>query len=150
MTEAGVKANNFLNEIFDSSNLDLSSNFHEHESEYLFVIEGNDSSLLLAQGAELLDAFQHLLTQIYGHDLTDGKRFTCDAENYRATREAELKFMAKHAADRVRKSGSDFTFGPMNSLERRVIHMALSEEKDVVTESVGDGANRRLKVLLKK
>lgn len=150
MTETCVKANDFLNDIFRSSKLDLLSDFHESESECMFVIEGKDSSLLLANGAELLDSMQQLLTQVFGHDLSNEKRFTCDSENYRATREAELKVMAKHAADKVRQSGLDFTFGPMNSLERRVIHMTLSEQNDIATESVGEGANRRLKVVLKK
>jgi spoIIIJ-associated protein len=150
MTDTCIQANDFLNKIFDYSKLDLHSEIHDRDTECLFDIEGEDSSLLLAQGAELLDAFQHLLTQVFGHDLPEGKRFTCDAENYRATREAELRVMAKHAADKVRKTGLAFTFGPMNSLERRVIHMALSEEKDIFTESVGEGAGRRLKVVLKK
>lgn len=150
MNETSIKANDFLNQLFQTGKLDLHSEVSESESECLFAIEGDDSSLLLAQGAELLDAVQHLLTQTFGHDIPDGKRFTCDTENYRATREAELKFMAKHAADKVRQTGLNFTFGPMNSLERRIIHLTLSEEKDISTESIGEGANRRLRVVLNK
>jgi spoIIIJ-associated protein len=43
-----------------------------------------------------------------------------------------------------------FTFGPMNAVERRVIHLALADEKDILTESVGEGSARRLKVIMKK
>ncbi len=150
MSEISVQANEFLNQLFESSKLDLHSEVKQHDTESIFFIEGNDSDLLLAQGAEVLDALQHILTQSFGRDLHDGTRFTCDTENYRATREAELRVMAKHAANKVRQNGKEFLFGPMNAVERRIIHTVLSEEPDVFTESVGEGANRRLKVALKK
>jgi spoIIIJ-associated protein len=57
--------------------------------------------------------------------------------------------MARHAADQVRASGVAFTFGPMNSNERRVIHLALADENNLHTESIGEGAARRLKISLK-
>jgi len=150
MNETSIQANDFLNQIFETGKLDLYSEVAETNSETVFSIKGNDSDLLLSNGAEVLDALQHILTQSSERNLTEGKRFTCDAENYRATREAELRVMAKHAADKVRQSGRDFLFGPMNAVERRIIHTVLSEESDVFTESVGEGANRRLKVALKK
>ncbi|MBD0326792.1 MAG: hypothetical protein ICV68_10185, partial [Pyrinomonadaceae bacterium] len=73
----------------------------------------------------------------------------CDVQNFRATREAELRAMARHAAERVRTTRTPFTFGPMNSNERRIIHTSLAEEADLHTESIGEGSARRLKVSLK-
>jgi spoIIIJ-associated protein len=69
--------------------------------------------------------------------------------NFRARRVAELQAMAQLAAERVRTSGVAFTFGPMDASERRVIHLALAQETDLHTESVGEGNARRLKVSLK-
>ncbi len=57
--------------------------------------------------------------------------------------------MARHAAERVRTTHSPFTFGAMNSNERRIIHTSLAEEPDLQTESIGEGNARRLKVNLK-
>ena len=57
--------------------------------------------------------------------------------------------MARHAADRVRSTGLPFFFGPMSAGERRVIHLALADEDNLFTESVGEGNARRLKVSLK-
>jgi predicted RNA-binding protein Jag len=57
--------------------------------------------------------------------------------------------MARFAAQNVRKNGRPFTFGILNSTERRVIHLTLQEESDLVTESVGAGKDRRLQVRLK-
>ena len=61
---------------------------------------------------------------------------------------AELHAMARFAADQVRKNGRPFTFGVLNSTERRIIHMTLQKEEDLFTESVGDGRDRRLQVRL--
>ena len=150
MSETCIQANDFLNELFQRCKFDLHSEMRDSEMECLLMIEGKDTSLLLSEGAELLDAMQHITTLAFGHDLQEGKRFICDADNYRSTREAELKVMARHAAEQVRKAGVSFTFGPMNAVERRVIHLALADENDILTESVGEGSARRLKVILKK
>ena len=57
--------------------------------------------------------------------------------------------MARFAAQNVRKTGRAFTFGVLNSTERRVIHLTLQTEEDLATESVGNGRDRRLQVSLK-
>jgi spoIIIJ-associated protein len=146
MNEACQQAQEFLNAIFDSATLDLHAEIEEIESGCLLNIDGGDSSFLLNEGGELLEALQHLANQAFGRALPQGERIICDVENFRATREAELRAMARHAAERVRKTGISFTFGPMNSNERRVIHLSLAEEADLQTESVGEGSARRLKV----
>lgn len=146
MNEVCAQANDFLNAIFDSAHLNLRASAEEVEGGCLLNIEGADASLLLSEGGELLEALQHILNQVYGRQLPKDGRIICDVENFRATREAELRAMARHAAERVRSSGVPFTFGPMNPNERRVIHLTLASEADLHTESVGEGMARRLKV----
>lgn len=150
MNEACTPANDFLNDVFEGASFDLRSSVGEAESGCLLNIEGADASLLLNEGGELLEALQHLLNQVYGRVLPKGERIVCDVDNFRSTREAELRAMARHAAGRVRATGIAFTFGPMLPNERRVIHLSLAEEGDLHTESVGEGNARRLKVSLKK
>jgi spoIIIJ-associated protein len=149
MNEACQQAREFLNAIFESSKLDLRAEAQGAENSCVLNIDGADTSLLLNEGGELLEALQHLANQAFGRALPKDERIICDVENFRATREAELRAMARHAAQSVRKSGLAFTFGPMIANERRVIHLALSTEEDLHTESVGEGAARRLKVSLK-
>ena len=83
------------------------------------------------------------------YGLVEGRRFIVDADGYRSTRRSELQAMARFAAEQVRKSGRAFTFGVLNSTERRIIHMTLQLEEDLATESVGAGRDRRLQVSLK-
>lgn len=149
MNEVSNQARDFLNSIFDGAKLDLHASDEQAESGCLLNFDGGDTSFLLNEGGELLEALQHLANQAFGRSLPQGERIVCDVENFRATREAELRAMARHAAERVRKTGLPFDFGSMNSNERRVIHMTLAAEEDLQTESVGEGNQRRLRVSLK-
>ena len=150
MSELCIQAQDFLNAILAGAGFDLRARDEEQQSGGCFLnIDGNDSSLLLNESGELLETLQHLLNQAFGRSLTKDERIICDVQGFRATREAELRAMARHAAERVRSTGVAFTFGPMSGNERRVIHLALSTDDDLHTESIGEGFNRRLKVNLK-
>lgn len=146
MHETCNKAEQLANSIFEGSGFNLRASASESELGCLLAIEGSDSGLLLTQGGELLDALQQILNQALGRTLPKGQRIVCDANNYRAAREAELRAMAHHAARQVRTTSSAFVFGAMDSSERRVIHLVLADEQDLVTESVGEGNARRLRV----
>ena len=149
MNELCQQAEQLLNSIFESARFDVRAAASESDLGCTLSIEGADSGLLLNQGGELLDALQQILNQAYGRGLPKGQRIVCDANNYRAARELELHAMAEHAARQVRTTSSPFVFGPMDASERRVIHLSLAEEADLVTESIGEGHARRLRVALK-
>jgi len=149
MDETCTNAGDFLRSLFERSGLSLEVTVKETPTECLLDLSGADAELLQAEGAELLQAVQHLVTQAYGRKLSEGQRLFCDVEGFRATREAELRAMANLAADRVRTTGTPFVFGEMNSNERRIIHLTLAESDDLFTESVGEGADRKLRVVKK-
>ena len=149
MNEVCQQAEQLLNSIFESARFDVRAAASESDLGCTLSIEGPDCGLLLNQGGELLDALQQILNQAYGRGLPKGQRIVCDANNYRAARELELRAMAEHAARQVRTTSSPFVFGPMDASERRVIHLSLAEESDLVTESIGEGHARRLRVALK-
>ena len=149
MNESCSKSEQLLNSIFENAGFEVKASGSESELGCTLMIEGPDSGLLLTQGGELLDALQQILNQAYGRSLPKGQRIICDANNYRAARESELRAMAEHAARQVRSTSAAFVFGPMDSSERRVIHLALAEEADLATESIGEGNGRRLRVALK-
>jgi len=149
MNEVCQQAEQLLNSIFESARFDVHATASESDLGCTLSIEGADCGLLLNQGGELLDALQQILNQAYGRTLPRGQRIICDANNYRAARESELRAMAEHAARQVRTTSSAFVFGPMDASERRVIHLTLADEADLVTESIGEGHARRLRVSLK-
>src|SRR6266850_3507639 len=150
MEEACSAAGTFLESLFQGTGLNIRVAVNETPTECLLDLSGPDAELLQVEGGELLQSVQHLINQAFGRRLRDGQRLVCDVEGFRATREAELRAMAKLAADRVRGSGLPFVFGEMNSNERRIIHLTLAESADLHTESVGEGSDRKLRVSLKR
>lgn len=140
----------FLRSIIATAALALEVSAENSDEGCRLNIDGPDADLLISQGGELLEALQHLVNQVFIRELPRGQRVVCDAEGFRATREAELRAMANHAAERVRATGAPFMFGPMTANERRIIHLTLGDASDLSTESIGEGQARKLKVSLKK
>jgi spoIIIJ-associated protein len=148
MNQTCENAKDFITGLVGDLGLDLNVASNWTEEGCWIDLSGADAHFALAENGELLDAFEILLFQIYGRELDREHRFIVDAEGFRQTRKAELQAMARFAADQVRKNGRPFTFGVLNSTERRIIHMALQQEDDLFTESVGAGRDRRLQVRL--
>lgn len=148
MNEICENAKEFLAGLVKELKFDLTVSSEWTDEGCMLNLSGEDAHFALAENGELLDAFEVLLFQIYGRQLDREHRFIVDAEGFRQTRKAELHAMARFAAEQVRKNGRPFTFGVLNSTERRIIHMTLQLEDDLFTESVGDGRERRLQVRL--
>ena len=149
MQDTCSNAGSFLQSLFEGAGLNLEVSVKETPGECLLDLSGPDAELLQAEGGELLQALQHIVSQAFGRKLDDGQRLICDVEGFRATREAELRAMAKLAAKRVRSTGAPFVFGEMNSNERRIIHLTLAECDDLYTESVGEASDRKVRVAKK-
>ena len=148
MNEICENAKEFLSGLVTDLGFDLSVSGEWTDEGCVLNLSGEDAHFALAENGELLDAFEVLLFQIYGRELDREHRFVVDADGFRQSRKAELHAMARFAAEQVRKNGRPFTFGVLNSTERRIIHMTLQKEEDLFTESVGDGRDRRLQVRL--
>ncbi len=146
MSDVCERSEEFLEDLFDDMGLDLEPEAEWTDEGCYINLTGKDVELAVAENAELLDAVETLLFQMYGRELEREHRFVCDADGFRKTRKAELHAMARFAADQVRKSGRPFPFGVLTSTERRIIHMSLREADDLLTESVGAGRERRLQI----
>src|SRR4026208_2545827 len=149
MTEVSQQAAEFLKNVFEMSGLQLRVGVKQGIAGEVLDIEGHDAELLQAQTGELLEALQHLINQVFGRSLAGGERLVCDVHGFRATREAELQTMANFAANRVRQTGVAFTFEPMSANERRIIHLTLADSPDLSTESIGEGSERKLRIVRK-
>lgn len=150
MQEICENSEKFLNEINGDLGFDIKAKAEWSDEEGCLIdLSGEDVGIALSENGEMLDAFETLLFQLYGRELERNHRIICDADCFRQTRKSELAVMAKFAAKNVREKGIPFTFGVLNSTERRMIHLTLKDEEDLLTESVGEGRDRRLQVRLK-
>jgi spoIIIJ-associated protein len=107
---------------------------------------GPDVELLLSNRAELLLALEHVTMEMLRMPSEDHSRISFDANDYRLLRIEELRLSALAAAERVARTGVPFRFNPMNSRERRVIHIALRNETAIRSESGGTGPGRHVVV----
>ena len=148
MNQTCENAKDFLADVVSGLKFDMSVTAEWTDEGCWLNLSGEDAHFALAENGEMLDAFEVLLFQAFGRELDREHRFVVDADGFRQTRKAELHAMARFAADQVRKNGRPFTFGLLNSTERRIIHVTLQKEEDLFTESVGDGRDRRLQVRL--
>jgi len=149
MNETCEKARSLLSGLVSEMHFDLDVSAEWSDEGCVLNLSGRDAHFALAENGEMLDALEVVLFQAFGRELEREHRFVVDAEGFRQTRKSELHAMARFAGDQVRKNGRPFTFGVLNSTERRVIHLALQQEEDLFTESVGDGRYRRLQVRLR-
>jgi spoIIIJ-associated protein len=113
-------------------------------------IEGDDLGLLIGRRGETLQALQYLLNLMASRHLKQNVFFTVDVEGYRQRREGTLMQLARRTADQVKRTQRAITLDPMPANERRIIHLALSEDRYVATASVGEGDNRKVSISLRR
>ena len=118
----------------------------EETAEITVDISGPDSPLVLGRGAELLNSMEHLALKAIHLDHEDHDRLSFDCKNFKVMRRQELRLAADVAAERVRKTKMPYEFAPMNSRERRLVHLHLANETDLKTESSGEGPRRMVVV----
>jgi spoIIIJ-associated protein len=106
--------------------------------------------LLIGRRGETLAALQLLVSLIVGHRTRHRMRIIIDAENYRERREENLRSLALRVAQQVRNYRRSIALEAMPPHERRIVHIALSESKDISTESIGEGDARRVVISLKR
>jgi spoIIIJ-associated protein len=102
---------------------------------------GSDTPLLIARNGELLLAIEHVAAKILRLESEDHDRISFDAEGFKATRNRELDLIAELAIQKVRTTGKPFSFSPMTSRERRILHLSLAKS-GLPTASSGEGAGR--------
>lgn len=108
-------------------------------------IESEDAASLIGHRGEVMRSLQHLLRVMLVRSGTDVPVLV-DVEGYRERQQEQLKVNAQQKADQVARTGRLAMLPPMSSYERRLVHMALAERNDVVTESIGEGNGRRLMI----
>ncbi len=105
-------------------------------------LSGPDAELLLERDGETLRAMEHLAAKIVGLEPDEHDQISFDALGFKADRAADLRELAEQGATYVRDRERPFSFDPMSSRERRLLHLLLKKEVDLRTESSGEGGRR--------
>ncbi|MGH9605911.1 MAG: protein jag [Terracidiphilus sp.] len=117
------------------------------EARQIYVeLGGPDVPLAIQHNGELLRALETIAAQMLRLDQREHDLVSFDAANFKALRAQELRLSAETAAEKVRTSGVPYAFPPMNSRERRLLHIACRGLEGVETASSGEGQERFLVV----
>jgi spoIIIJ-associated protein len=120
------------------------------DEEMLFELIGDDVEPLLADKGEGLTGLEVLVGRIASKRVGRPVHPRLDAEGFRAQRKEALEELARTSADEVRRTRRPQLLPPLAPWERRLVHLALSEDPELETESEGDGFLKRVEVRFKR
>ena len=113
-------------------------------------IKGEDLGILIGRRGQTLACLQYMVRLIVGHQTKAWVPIVIDIEGYKQRRYQALQIFARRMAEQVKAKEEPFTLEPMSAYERRIIHLALADHPDVITESIGEGEARKVVILPKE
>lgn len=144
--EAALEATEWLLDLVD---LDVDPEIYLGEDRFEVELRGRDQARLTPDNGKVLSALEHLIPRVMRGVCGDTHPVRVDSENYQALREDRLRELAWDTADKVRREGQATILEAMDPADRRIVHIAVSDDPDVTTRSLGDGFFKRVKVLPK-
>jgi len=113
-------------------------------------VNGEDLGILIGRRGSTLAALQYMVNHMVSRQLKSKALVGVDVERYKRRREEALIGLAQRLADKVKASGRTITLEPMPANERRIVHLALASDPQVVTVSLGEGETRKVLISLKR
>jgi spoIIIJ-associated protein len=135
-----------VSSILDAMNFDARVEVYDAGGFIAVDVVSEDTALFIGQKGETIDALQYLVNVAAFKERSYFKRIVLDAEGYRQRRVEAIQGMAHRTARKAIRERRTIEMPPMNSSERRVVHLYLSDYPDVTTESEGTGDGRRVMV----
>ena len=115
-----------------------------------YHVESDENALLIGREGRTLVALQFMLRN-YLNTYVDGHLIiSLDIGSYHENRKKQLEILATKTAKEVAQTKIAVKLDPMNAYDRRIIHTKLSEWRDVITESEGEGEERALVIKPKR
>lgn len=140
-----------LTEIFDFIGVKPKINVWDGEEDIINVdIEGNDLNFLIGYRGESLDALQTLTGLIAYKQLGEWATLVIDINGYKKQKQEKIEQIARTYIDKARFLGKEIEMNPMSPAERRWVHSFVSTYDDVISESTGEGMDRRVVIKPKR
>jgi spoIIIJ-associated protein len=113
-------------------------------------VAGEDLGILIGRRGSTLAALQYTVNHMVSRQLKSKALVSVDVEGYRRRREENLKGLTLRLAEKVKATGRTITLEPMPANERRIVHLALADDPQVTSFSLGDGESRKVAISLKR
>ncbi len=128
----------FIHSVLAAMGLQLTADQEETADHVRINLSGDGADVLLRRKGEVLDALQVIVNTAFRRDARGDRHYVIDALEFRRGKDAELRQMAQFLIEKVKLNGAPQEIGPLNPYARRIVHLAVSEDPAVTSESIGD------------
>lgn len=144
LAQATDRGRDVLERIVDLISSDAAISVVSEDGGIRYNVAGGNAGVLIGKRGQTLEAIQYIVEKIVNKQAEGRVRVQVDVEGYLDNRKANLEELAQKLADKTRKSGKPSSLGHMSAHDRRIVHLALKDDADVRTQSVGEGFYRKL------
>lgn len=116
----------------------------ENSEGYDIVLTTDDSGIVIGRHGDTLEGLQIISSLAISKALGEFKRVSIEVGDYKKNREEYLRNLAMDTKDKVMSEGKEISLPDLKSWERRIIHLILQDDKEVISESLGEGRDRVL------
>lgn len=139
-----------LQKIIDLITTDARVSVEKEQNRVVFNVVGGNAGVLIGKRGQNLEAIQYLIDKIVNKQSETRIRLQVDVEGYLKTRRENLTRLAEKLAEKTKKTGRPSTIGQISAQDRRTVHLTLKSDKEVRTQSIGDGYYRKLIIFPRK
>ena len=132
------RVEDFVRRTLAAMGIDLRITIADTPDSVRIDLAGEQGEVLLRRRAEALDALQHIVNTAFRRELDGDRSLVVDCLDYRKGKDAELRQMAKYLMERAKSTGTPQEMGPLNPYARRLVHLAVAEDPQMSSESIGD------------
>ena len=137
-SDLSLRIAQFVTSVVSAMGLSLDVSITEQEGSVRVDLDGEGGEVLVRRKGEALDALQHITNTAFRRHLPEHTHVVVDCMEFRKGKDAELRQMARYLADRAKSTGTPQEIGPLNPYARRIVHLAVAEDPQVSSESIGD------------
>jgi spoIIIJ-associated protein len=138
-----------LQRIVDSITTEAQISVEEDSERILFKVNGGNAGILIGKRGQTLEAIQSIVEKVINRHRKNRARVLVDIEGYMETRKENLEKLALRLAEKSKRISKPISLGQMNAYDRRIVHIALQDNPDVLTRSRGEGPLRKLVIFPK-
>jgi len=126
--------------------LEIDATFDVSEEEDVINVNLNteDAALVIGYHGDTLDSLQVILSLMISKKLGEFKRVSLEVADYKKNREEWLTNLAYQTKERVLAENKEIYLPDLKPWERRIVHVLLADDNEVISESVGEGKDRVL------
>jgi spoIIIJ-associated protein len=128
----------FVHQVTKAMGLEVTAEIEETPDNIRVNLSGTGAELLVRRKGEALDALQVIVNTVFRRDARGDRHYLIDALGFRKDKDAELRQMTRFLIEKAKTTGSPQEMGPLNPYARRMVHLTVSEDPMVSSESFGD------------